>query len=123
VTEEVATQICLWWPDAVQLRARHPMAERMPTRLVCEAGPRIELPVSVPRPAAPKFAATAAAVLPLESSCITWTGTALMPSHLLKVQLLRGQLEQDPGGISFGSQDKFLELAAMERNGSLLGLR
>jgi hypothetical protein len=42
---------------------------------------------------------------------------------LLKAQLSRGQLEQDPGGISFGSQDKFLELAAMERNGSLLGLR
>jgi hypothetical protein len=42
------------------------MVERMPTRLVCEAGPRIELPVSVPRPAAPKFAATAAAVPPLE---------------------------------------------------------
>jgi hypothetical protein len=43
------------------------MVERMPTRLVCEAGPQIELPVSVPRPAAPKFAATAAAVPPLES--------------------------------------------------------
>ena len=43
-----------------------PMVERIPTRLVCEAGTRIEFPVPVPRPAAPKFAATAAAVPPLE---------------------------------------------------------
>ena len=43
-----------------------PIVERMPTRLVCDAGPRMELPVSVPRPTAPKFAATAAAVPPLE---------------------------------------------------------
>src|SRR5262249_11222247 len=35
-------------------------------RLVCDDGPRIELPVSVPRPTAPKLAATAAAVPPLE---------------------------------------------------------
>src|SRR5262249_54039982 len=43
-----------------------PMVERMPTRLVCDDGPRIELPVSVPRPTAPKLAATAAAVPPPE---------------------------------------------------------
>jgi hypothetical protein len=40
-----------------------PIVERIPTKLVCEDGPRIELPVSDPRPTAPK---TAAAVPPLE---------------------------------------------------------
>ena len=43
-----------------------PIVERIPTRLVCEDGPRIELPVSLPRPTAPKLAAIAAAVPPLE---------------------------------------------------------
>ncbi len=43
-----------------------PMVERMPTSAVCADGPRIELPVSVPIPTVPKFAATAAAVPPLE---------------------------------------------------------
>jgi hypothetical protein len=38
----------------------------MPTSAWCEDGPRIELPVSVPSPTAPKLAATAAAVPPLE---------------------------------------------------------
>ena len=47
-------------------RLVNPMVERMPTRLVCDDGPRMELPVSVPRPTAPKLAATAAAVPPLE---------------------------------------------------------
>ena len=39
--------------------------ERIPTRRLCDDGPRIELPVSVPRPTAPRLAATAAAVPPL----------------------------------------------------------
>ena len=43
-----------------------PMVGRMPTRLVWDDGPRMELPVSVPSPTAPKLAATAAAVPPLE---------------------------------------------------------
>src|SRR5260221_13863515 len=43
-----------------------PMVERMPTRLEGDDGPRIELPVSVPRPTAPELAANAAAVPPLE---------------------------------------------------------
>src|SRR6516225_1796353 len=47
-------------------RLVRPIVERMPARLVWEEGPRIELPVSVPRPTAPKLAATAAAVPPLE---------------------------------------------------------
>jgi hypothetical protein len=47
-------------------RLVNPRVGRMPTRLVWEAGPRIEFPVSVPSPAAPKLAATAAAVPPLE---------------------------------------------------------
>ncbi len=42
------------------------MVGRMPARLVCDDGPRIEFPVSVPSPTAPKLAATAAAVPPLE---------------------------------------------------------
>jgi hypothetical protein len=41
---------------------------------------------------------------------------------LLKVELSRGRLSQDPGGISFASQHRFLELAATETNNSLLGL-
>ena len=40
-----------------------PIVDRIPTSALCDAGPRIELPVSVPRPAAPRFAATAAAVV------------------------------------------------------------
>src|SRR6185436_20238857 len=40
--------------------------ERMPKRFWKDDGPRIELPVSEPRPTVPKLAATAAAVPPLE---------------------------------------------------------
>ena len=42
-----------------------PIVERMPTSAWCDDGPRIELPVSLPRPIVPKLAATAAAVPPL----------------------------------------------------------
>jgi hypothetical protein len=42
------------------------MVERMPARLWCDDGPRMEFPVSLPRPMAPKLAAIAAAVPPLE---------------------------------------------------------
>src|SRR5215510_1638294 len=38
----------------------------MPTSDACDEGPRMELPVSLPRPMAPKFDATAAAVPPLD---------------------------------------------------------
>src|SRR5262245_66196424 len=38
----------------------------MPTSDACDEGPRMELPVSLPRPMAPKLDATAAAVPPLE---------------------------------------------------------
>ena len=48
------------------VRLTKPIVERMPTRLWCDEGPRIEFPVSVPNPTAPKFAATPAAVPPLE---------------------------------------------------------
>jgi AraC-like DNA-binding protein len=41
---------------------------------------------------------------------------------LLKVQVSRGQLSPDPSGISFAAQHRFLELAAIETNDSLLGL-
>ena len=47
-------------------RLVRPIVGRIPTRAQCEEGPRMELPVSVPKPAAPKEAATAAAVPPLE---------------------------------------------------------
>ena len=47
-------------------RLVRPIVERIPTRFWCDEGPRIELPVSVPSPTAPKLAATAAAVPPLE---------------------------------------------------------
>src|ERR1051325_1089133 len=40
-------------------RLVNPIVERMPTKLVCDDGPRIELPVSVPSPTAPKLAVTA----------------------------------------------------------------
>jgi AraC-like DNA-binding protein len=42
---------------------------------------------------------------------------------LSKAQLSRGQLSEDPSGISFAAQNRFLELAAIETNDSLLGLR
>src|SRR5262249_56846934 len=51
---------------ATPARLVNPIVERMPTRLWCDDGPRIELPVSLPRPTAPKLAATAAAVPPLD---------------------------------------------------------
>jgi len=41
---------------------------------------------------------------------------------LSQAQLSRGQLLQDPTQISFVSQHRFLELAALEANDSLLGL-
>ena len=47
-------------------RLVNPIVDRMPTSAWCDDGPRIELPVSLPRPTAPKFAATAAAVPPLD---------------------------------------------------------
>ena len=37
-----------------------PSVGRMPTRLQCEAGPRTEFPVSLPKPTSAKLAATAA---------------------------------------------------------------
>ena len=43
-----------------------PMVGRIPTKALCDEGPRIEFPVSVPKPTAPRFAATAAAVPPLD---------------------------------------------------------
>ncbi len=43
-----------------------PIVDRMPTSAWWDEGPRMELPVSLPRPAAPKLAATAAAVPPLD---------------------------------------------------------
>src|SRR3954452_357551 len=41
---------------------------------------------------------------------------------LSKAELSRGQLMQDPGGVSVASQHRFLELAAAEANDPLLGL-
>ena len=52
------------------VRLTKPMVERMPTRLWCDDGPRIELPVSVPNPTAPKLAAIAAAVPPLDPAVV-----------------------------------------------------
>ncbi len=43
-----------------------PIVERIPTRARWDEGPRIELPVSLPRPMSPKLAATPEAVPPLE---------------------------------------------------------
>ena len=48
------------------LRLTAPTVGLMPTRLLAEAGDRIELTVSVPMPSSPKFAASAAPVPPLE---------------------------------------------------------
>ena len=50
----------------IPARLASPIVDRIPTRQLCEDGPLIELPVSVPRPTVPKLAATAAAVPPLE---------------------------------------------------------
>jgi AraC-like DNA-binding protein len=41
---------------------------------------------------------------------------------LATAELSRGQVMQEPGGISFASQHQFLELAAVKTNDSLLGL-
>jgi AraC-like DNA-binding protein len=41
---------------------------------------------------------------------------------LSKAELSRGQLMQDPGGVSVASQHRFLELAAAEADDPLLGL-
>jgi hypothetical protein len=42
---------------------------------------------------------------------------------LSEAELSRSQLTQDPGGVSVASQHRFLELAAIETNNSLLGLQ
>src|SRR5580692_4979748 len=42
------------------------MVERIPARDWCDAGPRMESPVSLPKPTSPKLAAIAAAVPPLD---------------------------------------------------------
>jgi hypothetical protein len=42
------------------------MVDLIPTNAVCADGPRIELPVSLPRPTVAKLAATEAAVPPLD---------------------------------------------------------
>ncbi len=47
-------------------RLVRPMVDRMPTSRLCDDGPRIEFPVSVPNPTAPMLDATAAAVPPLD---------------------------------------------------------
>jgi hypothetical protein len=41
---------------------------------------------------------------------------------LVKAELSRPQLSQDPGGVSVASQHRFLELAATETSDPLLGL-
>lgn len=41
---------------------------------------------------------------------------------LAEAELSRSQVMQEPGGISFASQHRFLELAAVKTNDSLLGL-
>src|SRR3954451_14804126 len=41
---------------------------------------------------------------------------------LSRAELSRGQLMQDPGGVSVASQHRFLELAAVEADDPLLGL-
>ena len=48
------------------VRLESPCVPRRPTRLLCEAGLRIEPHVSLPMPAAAKFAAIAAPVPPLD---------------------------------------------------------
>src|SRR5215510_10394629 len=47
-------------------RLVNPIVDRMPTSDACDEGPRMELPVSLPRPKTQKLDATAAAVPPLE---------------------------------------------------------
>ena len=47
-----------------------PTVDRIPKSARCEEGPRIELPVSLPRPLTPKLAATPDAVPPLEPAGI-----------------------------------------------------
>src|SRR4026208_530368 len=45
-------------------RLVNPIVDRMPTSAWCDEGPRIELPVSLPRPTGPQFAAPAGAGAP-----------------------------------------------------------
>src|SRR6516225_7389666 len=50
----------------IPARLRSPLVGRIPTRLLADAGERIELTVSLPVPATARLAATAAPVPPLE---------------------------------------------------------
>ena len=50
----------------IPLRLARPCVPRIPTRLLCDAGMRIEPQVSLPMPTAAKLAAIAAPVPPLE---------------------------------------------------------
>src|SRR5690606_22029319 len=54
------------YSGTIPSRLVRPRVGRIPTSAVWDDGPRIELPVSVPSPTVPRFAATATAVPPLE---------------------------------------------------------
>jgi hypothetical protein len=54
-----------WAADSLHLDTM-PKLGRRPTTAQCEAGPRIELPVSVPSAIIARFAATAPAAPPLD---------------------------------------------------------
>ena len=57
---------CVLDSGTMPVRLDSPCVPRKPTRLLCDAGMRIDPQVSLPMPAAAKFAATAAPVPPLE---------------------------------------------------------
>ena len=57
---------CVLDSGMIPVRLASPCVPRMPTRLLCEAGMRIDPQVSLPIPTAAKFAAMAAPVPPLE---------------------------------------------------------
>ncbi len=68
-------------------RLVRPIVERIPTRPLCDEGPRIELPVSVPSPTTPRFADIAAAVPPLDpaGTLVRSYGLRVIPAIELSV--------------------------------------
>ena len=78
-----------------------PIVDRIPKSARWDEGPRIEFPVSVPRPTAPKLAATAAAVDPDEPLSIPDQINPIIQKHLAADPATAGhaaKLEQDLQG-------------------------
>src|SRR5882672_726155 len=107
---------------AMPSRLVSPMVERMPTRLVCDDGPRIELPVSEPRPTRPKLEATAAAVPPLEPAGTRSSAYGFFVMPRIELTVSYG-LNANSAMFDLASTTAPAALMRLTRNASLLEMK